>query len=1470
MALFKPVKTTNTRLSSLSIKEGQLILVTDTKKLYFDISSSQRILVSGDSVVSFSVSGSTVTFTRADGTTGTFTIDAGASYTAGAGIDITNDVISNKGVRGVSEGATNGTISVNTNGTSAEVAVHGLGSLAYKSSLTAADVGAIATSDKGANSGVAELDSNGKVPTSQLPSYVDDVIEGYYYNNKFYKEEAHTTEISGEAGKIYIDLPSDKTYRWGGTSFIVISETLSLGETSTTAYRGDRGKIAYDHSQTAHARADATKVESSSTNGKIKINGSETTVYTHPSTDAVSAAAVKVGKDSSGHVVIGDALTKSDVGLSNVGNFKAVSTVASQGLSETEKSNARTNIGAGTSNLALGTSSTTAYRGDYGNTAYTHATDSNRLTTAADSGLYKIATTAEGHVKSVTAVAKADITALGIPGSDTNNRRAFYGTCSTAADTRNKEVTLADTTGWELAKGTVVGVKFTNTNTYSSTTDSPITLNVNGTGAKNIWYNNTHSGAGNTGTNTTAYGYANRILYYMYDGTYWVWMSHSIDNNNDTKNTAGSTDTSDKIFIVGAKSQAANPQTYSQDTAYVGTDGHVYSNSKQVVNLSDTQALTNKTYNGYTLAAASAKAVDTSISAASTSANLPTSQAVAAFVEGKGYTTNTGTVTKVSTGAGLTGGDVTTTGTIKANLKSETKSTLEAADMGSTANKQYAVGLDKNGKLSVNIPWTDNNTTYTLAADTTNNKITLTPSSGNAQSITVPYATGAGKATNDSDGNAINSTYLKKSGGAMTGAITRALASSGTIANTNLFTVTGSTDGFKVDYAATTADVGVTTFSTTDDANAKLSLGNTVSSTYKEAIGITNGIPTAPTATAGTNTTQIATTAFVQTAIDNLPDPMVFKGSLGTNGTITALPVDGSASVGDTYKVITAGTYASQAAKVGDTFICDSKTSSANTWVLVPSGDEPSGTVTSVTIKATSPIAIDSTSAITTSGTRTLSHANSGVTAGTYRSVTVNATGHVTAGTNPTTLSGYGITDAKIASGVITLGSNTITPLTASSTLDATKLSGTIPSSCYTDTNDKVTQTNSTTDAAYRLVLSATADDTTRTEKAVKSTNFRANPSTGALYAKGYDRIDISGQTLDINTLNLSAGSPNSMHYIEKTDGGSNNITNIPVTGKPFLLDVDVIRWAGTTDYITRQIFTNANNPNNSYVRYCTNGTWGNWTTRVYTDTNNKVTISNTNPTTGTWYYPVWYTGTSGTGGVSANDGFRHYSLQGTASAVGQTILQLGNATASGTAGNKYGELRIYAEKAGYGAIKYTASATGNTTHTLPTTGGTILNTGTTSFTQTLTEGTEIGTIKINGTSTKIYAPTGGGGGSDYVLKAGDTMTGDLLFANSGTSTRQVQFKAGDNDYGRIAAGATAANAGWLEIATADDSNEPIYVRQYSGVFTTITRTATLLDASGNTNFPNKITTGNGKIGLTSAATVQYNSTDKCIEFIFS
>lgn len=100
----------------------------------------------------------------------------------------------------------------------------------------------IAKSAIGAKNGVASLDNTGKVPSSQLPSYVDDVIDGYYYNSKFYKESSHTTAITNESGKIYIDLTTNKIYRWNGNTYVEISASLALGETKSTAYAGDKGK----------------------------------------------------------------------------------------------------------------------------------------------------------------------------------------------------------------------------------------------------------------------------------------------------------------------------------------------------------------------------------------------------------------------------------------------------------------------------------------------------------------------------------------------------------------------------------------------------------------------------------------------------------------------------------------------------------------------------------------------------------------------------------------------------------------------------------------------------------------------------------------------------------------------------------------------------------------------------------------------------------------------------------------------------------------------------------------------------------------------------------------------------------------------------------------------------------------------------------------------------------------------------
>lgn len=278
-----------------------------------------------DNVIkSLSISGKTITYTKGDDTTGTLTTQD-TTYTGSNGVSISGTTISNSGVRSISAGDNNGTIKVNTNGISANVAVKGLanaayknvdttigtastsanlptsaavasfvegkgykttdnnttytfatgdangqikvtpsggsaqnvsvkglGSLAYKSSLTASEVGAITLSLKGAANGIAELDSNGKVPSAQLPSYVDDVLE---YNS------LNAFPSTGESGKIYLDISTNLTYRWSGSGYVIISSSLALGETSSTAYRGDRGKVAYDHSQTIGNPHQTTKTD---------------------------------------------------------------------------------------------------------------------------------------------------------------------------------------------------------------------------------------------------------------------------------------------------------------------------------------------------------------------------------------------------------------------------------------------------------------------------------------------------------------------------------------------------------------------------------------------------------------------------------------------------------------------------------------------------------------------------------------------------------------------------------------------------------------------------------------------------------------------------------------------------------------------------------------------------------------------------------------------------------------------------------------------------------------------------------------------------------------------------------------------------------------------------------------------------------------------------------------------------------
>ena len=118
--------------------------------------------------------------------------------------------------------------------------------------------GKLDTSLKGANSGLAELDASGKVPSSQLPSFVDDVVEVADYAS---------LPSTGETGKIYVTLDENKTYRWSGSAYVEISESLALGTTSSTAFRGDYGNIAYTHA------TDANKISSAVASGMYKVAG---------------------------------------------------------------------------------------------------------------------------------------------------------------------------------------------------------------------------------------------------------------------------------------------------------------------------------------------------------------------------------------------------------------------------------------------------------------------------------------------------------------------------------------------------------------------------------------------------------------------------------------------------------------------------------------------------------------------------------------------------------------------------------------------------------------------------------------------------------------------------------------------------------------------------------------------------------------------------------------------------------------------------------------------------------------------------------------------------------------------------------------------------------------------------------------------------------------------------------------------
>lgn len=132
---------------------------------------------------------------------------------------------------------------------------------------------------------------------------------------------------------------------------------------------------------------------------------------------------------------------------------------------------------------------------------------------------------------------------------------AAFGTCASAAAEQNKVVTVSDS-NWQLKVGSIVGVKFSNSNTYSATAQNPCTLNVNGSGAKAVYYD---TGV-YTGNSPTMLGYNNRTNFYMYDGTYWVWLNTSYLDEGAVPSAYCTTDasTSAKVATCTNFTLAAN------------------------------------------------------------------------------------------------------------------------------------------------------------------------------------------------------------------------------------------------------------------------------------------------------------------------------------------------------------------------------------------------------------------------------------------------------------------------------------------------------------------------------------------------------------------------------------------------------------------------------------------------------------------------------------------------------------------------------------------------------------------------------------------------------------------------------------------------------------------------------------------------------------------------------------------------
>lgn len=311
------------------VLDGALYVATDTGTLWMGISSSSLIQIKDNintnTTYNLTKSGNTITLRGSDGSTFNVT-DSNTVYgnatTSAAGLMSAADKAK---LDGVAAGSNHVTVDAELSTTSTnpvqnkvvKAALDGKSNTGHKhvkaditdfpTSMPASDVSAWAKQSSKPSYTISEVSGNlpasrisGIIDAAHLPSYVDDVIEGYLNGGKFYTTKsssgAYSGEIKAEAGKIYVDLSNNKTYRWSGSAYVIISETIALGTTHSSAGYGDESRAAYNHSTTTGNPHKTTKTDlglgnvenksSATIRGELtKANVTTALGYTPPTTD---------------------------------------------------------------------------------------------------------------------------------------------------------------------------------------------------------------------------------------------------------------------------------------------------------------------------------------------------------------------------------------------------------------------------------------------------------------------------------------------------------------------------------------------------------------------------------------------------------------------------------------------------------------------------------------------------------------------------------------------------------------------------------------------------------------------------------------------------------------------------------------------------------------------------------------------------------------------------------------------------------------------------------------------------------------------------------------------------------------------------------------------------------------------------------------------------------------------------------